>query len=310
MSEQDPTKVNLYSPIIAAATIVMLRNGPNGPEVLMLQRLESLNAFGGLWVFPGGKVEAADRVQAGSLQAPQDALRSRDLFSTFTGEYALKEEQTSRVAAIRETFEETGLLYAETVEATFSQRYARHREDWRVAVARDASAFAALLTAEGVQPDLQALHYWIRMVPPRDIPRRFDTDFFLAHAPEGQEPIADLNESMTVRWVPFTQAEPEQINCAPVTRIVLLELRLRYQQYGSLESFITAARQDPCRILYTRRGLFDGVMYAFFPWDPHYAEVSGDGDLWTAPACARMDGLPGRLPIQDGLFSTNTPTTS
>ena len=88
------------------------------------------------------------------------------------------------------------------------------------------------------------------------------------------------------------------------SRIALLELRLRLQEHRSLQAFDVAARDQPCRLLYTRRGVIDGVMTVVFPWDPEYLAIPGDGEAWPQAECERMRSLPSRMPIQDGLFRT------
>ena len=153
-----PSATVSASPPIAAATLIVLREGASETEVLMLRRQHALNAFGGLWVFPGGKIEAADRTYAAWLAALTDTLPATDLFTSVPGGAPDMGSHASRVAAIRETFEETGLLYVSVADPPFGPRYQRHREDWRIAVARDAHAFEALLEAEKAKPDLRALH--------------------------------------------------------------------------------------------------------------------------------------------------------
>jgi 8-oxo-dGTP pyrophosphatase MutT (NUDIX family) len=290
------------NPATAAATVVILRDGAMGPAVLMLRRRQSLADFGGLWAFPGGKVETADRAYAAWLRSQTPPAVAADLFAT----PAESAPSSSVLAAIRETFEETGLLFAEGWAAASAERFQRHRSDWQVAVARDATAFEALMTAETLRPATQALHYWSRWLPPHDIPRRFDTDFFMALAPTDQEPLADLGEATDVRWVALADVASPQLDCAPVTRLALLDLRRRYTQSGSLPALLAHVQTAPTHTIQTCRTEIHGEAYVLFPWDAAYHTSGGAGDPWTDAELADMADLPSRLPIQDGLFRTKT----
>ena len=286
-------------PATAAATVVVLRDGAHGPEVLLQRRLPTLPDFGGLWAFPGGKVEPADRAYAAWLLSQAPPAVAEDLFAPL-GEVGVLESAPAgaRLAAIREAFEETGLLYAEGWTALSVERFQRHREDWRVAIARDATAFEALMSAEGLRPATHALHYWSRWLPPLDLPRRFETDFFVALAPDAQEPLPDLTEASDVRWVPLAQVDSPDLPCPPVTRIALLDLRRRYAACGSLAAVIHHVRDTPVLTIQTVRAVLDGVAYVLFPWDAAYTAPS-EPAAWTDSECAMMADLPSRLPITD-----------
>jgi hypothetical protein len=197
-------------------------------------------------------------------------------------------------------------LYAEGWETVSAERFQRHRSDWQVAVARDANAFEALMTAEALRPATQALHYWSRWLPPQDIPRRFDTDFYMALAPIDQEPLADLGEATHVRWVALADVESPELDCAPVTRLALLDLRRRYAQCGSLPALMAFVQSAPLLTIQTCRATIDGASYVLFPWDTEYGTYGGVSDPWTDAEVAEMAELPSRLPIQDGLFRTKT----
>ena len=301
MSASDESRTTAH-PATAAATVVILRDGAMGPAVLMLRRRQSLADFGGLWAFPGGKVETADRAYAAWLRSQTAPAVAADLFATA----AEAASSSSVLAAIRETFEETGLLFAEGWESASTERFQRHRSDWQVAVARDATAFEALMMAEALRPGTQSLHYWSRWLPPHDIPRRFDTDFFMALAPADQEPMADLGEATDLRWVALGDVASPELDCAPVTRLALLDLRRRYLTCGSLDALLAHVKTAPVRTIQTCRTEIHGEAYVLFPWDDAYHTCGGAGDPWTDAELADMAELPSRLPIQDGLFRTKT----
>ncbi|MEI6460157.1 MAG: hypothetical protein WCP04_14655 [Pseudomonadota bacterium] len=297
MTDAPTDPVTQKSTPIAAATLALLREGSEGPEVLMIRRRESLAAFGGLWVFPGGKLEAADRVHAEHLRTQSQALE----LAQNTAQHST-ETLPSRLAALRETFEETGLLLATSSNPSFTERYQRHVADWRVGVTRDAFAFQSLLRAEQAHLAIETLAYWTRWLPPSETPKRFDTDFYVACAPDTQAVVVDASESIEYRWLPFDDAESIATHCAPVTLFMLLHLRLEYDRHGSVAALLSAALQRTPRTVTVRRGVFNQQRYAVFPWDAHYAALSGEGEAWAESERASMHGLPSRLTIRDGLF--------
>jgi 8-oxo-dGTP pyrophosphatase MutT (NUDIX family) len=291
---------------VPAATVLVLRDGTSGPEVLMLHRQKSLAAFGGYWVFPGGKVDEADRRYAAWLRtAAEDDLEAAMLGAE---EGDLPDLLPSLIAAIRETFEETGLLYAHTGAGAFAERYQRHAADWRVALARDPSALETLLVAECARPHWEALAYWTRWLPPTDLPQRFETDFYLACAPEGQQAIVDTGEAVELRWVAVHSDDWLSFKTAPVTAFMLEFLRARLHVHGSSAALIAALRTEPLPPMMPLRLVENALRYAVLPWDAAYPALAGaDFPLWSEAACTAMAGLPSRLVIPDDLLAPTPP---
>ena len=154
------------SDIKPAATILLLRDDP-GLEVLMVKRHHQIDFASGALVFPGGRVEAADAVLAGG-----------DATAAF------------RIAAIRETWEEAGLLLAKDAPAR------RTSGPWRDFV------------AQGVAPDLEGLEIVARAVTPPMLAKRFDTWFLMADAERliSLERKPDCGELEEIAWVDFDEA--------------------------------------------------------------------------------------------------------
>ena len=142
-----------------AATLILLRDGPEGVEVALLQRSAHLGFARGMYVFPGGALDAADA----------------DLGDPWL------------VAAIRETFEECGVLLAEPDP----------RGDVQPLRERD---FAEALTELGARPALTALHPFAHWVTPEVESRRFDTRFYAAELPAGQDLMALTSEHQAIGW--------------------------------------------------------------------------------------------------------------
>ena len=184
-----------------AATLILLRDGPGGPEVLMMQRAKNSAFLGGAYVFPGGSLDPADD------RGPND-----DPLAAY------------RVAAVRECFEESGiLLVSEADGRPISAERAAALMIWRN------RPFAELLRTERLQIDLQALAYYGHWITAPRAPRRFDTRFFLAVAPDGQEGSHDQNEAVHQIWITPREAlergERGEIDLVFATRTTLNDLK-------------------------------------------------------------------------------------
>ena len=199
------------APARPAATVLLLRDGPSGPETFMVVRHREIEFAAGALVFPGGSVDAADAEIA-------SGLGSTDPLAAF------------RVAAVREAFEESGLLLART-EAGAALDPAQgaaialaHRE----ALNAGSRGFAALLQAEGLRPDIEALVPFAHWVTPSDLSKRFDTHFFLAPAPGGHAATHDGHEAVDSIWISpgqaLAEAESGQRTLLFPTRLNLLRL--------------------------------------------------------------------------------------
>ncbi len=194
---------------IPAATLVVLRDRPGGPEVLMVERGATLAFAGGALVFPGGRIDAGDNVIARAIGGDS-------------------EDSAARVAAIRETIEEVGLAIG--IEAGLAE----HRE-----------ALLAGEPAETLLPaaafDLDALVYFARWLPLGLSHRIFDTRFYLVRG-DG-EPEADGEENARAFWT-----RPADV-LAGDGRIIFPTRRNleRLAAYASVDDALSDARARPVR---------------------------------------------------------------
>lgn len=187
-----------------AASLVMLRDSAAGIEVYMTERPGGID-FADLHVFPGGKVAAADDAwlsRPGAVLAGQDALGA---------EVALGERQGLRywVAAIRESFEECGVLYARRADGqwlTISEAEAPRYSEYREALIDGSMTLDALCAAADVRLDASGLLYFSHWLTPASVPRRFDTRFFLARMLPGQATAEHHREVVSGAWVTAQQA--------------------------------------------------------------------------------------------------------
>ena len=267
-----------------AATVVLLREANGRLEALMMRRGAGLAFMGGMWVFPGGRVDPADCL-AGSLARllPDASNAGLSRLRTMHGE-ELEYEATAGtyVAACREAFEESGVLLAcsasgEPCDAATAARLGSRRDE----VTRDATAFTRLLEAEALFIDTRQLVYWSHWITPSVEPKRFDTRFFVARLPQGQAASADLSELTEHAWVEAASAtaalDQGEIRLVPPTLLTLEDLADCHERHGSLGAMLLAeaARETPP--VMPRIELSADAADVVMPWDPRYAQVPGEG---------------------------------
>jgi glyoxylase-like metal-dependent hydrolase (beta-lactamase superfamily II)/8-oxo-dGTP pyrophosphatase MutT (NUDIX family) len=190
-----------------AATLVPVRDGPQGMEVLMLQRTHQAAFLPGGYVFPGGAVDAsdADPYFQALLTSPglHEANRLMNLDLEAGG-------LAFWIAAVRECFEEAGLLLvADQVGRSSlqqSQPDAERLSMLRGQLVAGDRTMADICRDLGMQPALDRLAYFGHWITPVGLPRRFDTRFFLCLAPEGQAASHDNAETIGYTWVRPTEA--------------------------------------------------------------------------------------------------------
>ncbi len=189
---------------LPAATLVLLRDRPGGiAEVLLIRRHLKSKFAGGDYVFPGGKVERAD--------CPEDV----GVCSSGPG----VEEASRRLGrpgdanaiaywngALREAFEEVGVLLAERSDGAPPCLPPARLAEYRRACQADDAAFWAMLREEKLRLATDRLVYFAHWITPEERPYRFDTRFFAAAMPPGQEAVADDHEIIDVRWLTPSEA--------------------------------------------------------------------------------------------------------
>lgn len=218
-------------PAIPAATLVIFRNAPDGgaPQLLMVQRSKEMRFAGGAAVFPGGRVDDADRILAQAHDpADDDAL----------------EELAARIAAVRETLEETGLLVGLHQQPDLdSARLARAR-------LLETGELAPVLSEMGWTLDLEALVPFARWRPKHREVRVFDTRFYLANLGTGAvELLVDSTENTHLFWASAAEAlelaDSGEIKVIFPTRRNLERLAL----FGSFADALTHVNEYPVRMI-------------------------------------------------------------
>jgi len=190
-----------------AATLILLRRDAAAPRVLMGRRHRSHSFMPDKWVFPGGRVDAADYRAPAATELRPDVHAA--LGRTIPASRPPSLARALGVAAVRETFEEVGLRLA------------------RPAPQRAVGGPWAPFAAEGSLPDLEALELIARAITPPMRPKRFDARFFTAEADRLQSltPTGGSGELDEIAWVNLEEAMA--LDLPGVTRFVLKELSLR-----------------------------------------------------------------------------------
>ena len=182
----------------AAATLVVVRDAAVGIEVLLLRRAERGDLNSGAWVFPGGMVEAGDRDVHAWCAGVDAAAASQRLGLPGGGlDYY--------VAAVRECFEEAGLLFALDADgAMLSERADAASAElaaWRGPLHRGERRLADLCAQHGLRLAMDRLVYFSHWLTPPGRPKRFDTRFFIAEAPATQVATHDDTEMVEQQWL-------------------------------------------------------------------------------------------------------------
>ena len=260
------------TPPRASATVVLLRDTPStGLEVFLLRRHTASAVLGGAYVFPGGKLDAADCAPA--LHAHFD--RSPQALHQSLGEPGIDVHTAAGLyaAAVRESLEECGVLYARARNQDTLAHDAQQRQQWQKQL-HAGEAFVDVLQNANLSVDTQYLapwSRWITPVQPSVTNKRFDTRFFVAALPEGQAPIHDNVEAVDSVWVTprdgLHRYWAREIALAPPQIMTLVSLT----RFHSVAEVLHAAksRKPPCVLPEP----FDenGVRTICYPGDPRHS---------------------------------------
>ena len=183
-----------------AATVMLVRDEQDGLQVFMLRRNLNSEFVGGAYVFPGGAVDDADRhSDLGAVCEGRSDAQASEALGIEEGGLAFW------VAAIRECFEEAGVLLAydehgdmvRLSDATVAGRFQRHRE----AVDRGERRLVEICADERLRIAVDHLHYFSHWITPEGAPRRYDTRFFVCAAPPEQTALHDNRETIANLWI-------------------------------------------------------------------------------------------------------------
>jgi 8-oxo-dGTP pyrophosphatase MutT (NUDIX family) len=275
-----------------ASTIMLVRDGEQSLEVLMVRRNLKSNWVGGMHLFPGGAVDDDDHSTAiaAHCEGRDDAQASRILGIDSGG-------LGSFVAAIRECFEEAGILLATGLgrdegddPAAREAREARLVEHRRKLNSGE-TTLLAVCEAEKLTLDLSHIGYFSHWITPEGAPRRYDTRFFVAKMPEAQEALHDDVEIIDTVWIEPTEA-------------------LRRQRAGEIEMMFPTIKNVEAIARFERADdLLDATAAAEVPTIMPRFTVEGQGVRILLPGddgYEEATGLPEGVPFPDDARRAST----
>ena len=253
------------APLRPAATVLLLRDSPQGVEVLMTRRSASASFAPGAFVFPGGGIDVLD----GTEQVHAMSLRR-----TAQDHTAL----TQALAAIRESFEELGVLLARRADGA-------HAGSADIAALDRQQPFFAQCQALGLKPAADEVFQLAHWITDRDLTRRFDVPFLVARMPEGQEPVADESEQFEPVWVRPAEALARHEAGQMFLIFPTIRTLQRMKAYATVEQVLSACAQGPLWTSCPRAGLLQGKEARYMEHEAPYGElamVCPDGQMLHA----------------------------
>jgi glyoxylase-like metal-dependent hydrolase (beta-lactamase superfamily II)/8-oxo-dGTP pyrophosphatase MutT (NUDIX family) len=257
-----------------SSTVAVVRDGAAGIEVLLLRRRTAgTDLYSDSWVFPGGSVDAAD-ADAMRFSAPIDPGNARHLPADTAGALI--------AATVRECFEEAGLWLGDG---------AAPADPWRMQLQQGDTTLAAVCAAEGARFDPARIAAFAHWLTPVGLPKRFDTWFFVAATPPGQQARHDEAETVDFAWMTPADAlaRGRELKLALPTQKSLEDIG-RCADVAALFDWARALPEVP--LIAPHLGTGPDGRKPVLPWAPAWAELrridpEGRGDQ-------RSDIVPGR----------------
>ncbi|WP_020118776.1 NUDIX hydrolase [Streptomyces canus] len=243
-----------------AATVMLLKDGPAGTVVHMLRRRASMAFAGGAYAYPGGGVDPRDDEHQIHWAGPTRAWWAARLGVDETTAQAIV------CAAVRETYEEAGVLLAgPTAESVVGDTTGAEWEADRAALVARELSFAEFLERRGLVLRSDLLGAWTRWITPEFEPRRYDTWFFVAALPEGQRTRNASTEADRTVWIRPEDAadgyDKGELLMMPPTIATLRQLT----EYGTAAGALAAAPDRDLTPVLAQARLVDGEIVLSWP---------------------------------------------
>ena len=256
-----------------AATIILARNSADGVEVLMMQRTTAVDFATGMHVFPGGAVDPTDHhPEIASVCVDLGDVRASRMLGIEQGGLAYW------IAAIRECFEESGLMLGYRAERELVRLQGEDADrlaKLRLEMAQNKLTFADILKAEQFRAATDRIAYYSHWITQAGRPKRYDTRFFVAQAPEGQTAEQDNHETVGQVWVRPEQAI--EMNKAGTIELMFPTIKTleSLTPFKEVEERLEYARMPKPKVLiapFTATAR-DGKQHILIPGDFAYTEV-------------------------------------
>jgi 8-oxo-dGTP pyrophosphatase MutT (NUDIX family) len=267
----------------------------------MTRRHDALRFMGGMWVFPGGRVDPPDRGDAAAALLPAEAGGRATLLRAPDGTPLPPDLALGlQVAACRETWEEAGVLLVRRRDGRSTPPgELRALQAERDRTIRTPGGFAEMVASSGLLLDVDRLVYWSHWITPSHESRRFDTHFFAVAMPEGQVASLDGRESTELAWVTPNEvcaaASEGTMLIAPPTQLTLEDLNEAHARHGGVAAMLAAERGRATPPVMPRVVIDGATTHVLMPWNPAYAQAQGEGYLSPCGYPPHLARRPSRL---------------
>lgn len=270
------TPVTDPSNIRPAATVILIREKAGKLQVYLMKRSSKSPFMAGKFVFPGGKLDSND--QLFHIFSNNCDLKRNEIGARFGPELSDKQALAYCVAAVRETLEEAGVFLARTSRT--SVKDLDQVNNLRLTANLDKDWLIRLVEKERWCLSISALYRWSHWITPAQMKHRFDTRFFLAEMPAGQNCRPDARETVHGLWLNPAEALVAnlsgEVSLSPPTLVSLHEL-LNYPNLEGLR--IEVAQRSWGQPIQPRLVPLPEGAVIIEPWDPMYHQKEMDIDL-------------------------------
>ncbi len=256
-----------------AATVILLRNTPpEGFEVFLLRRHEKSSFMGGNYVYPGGRVDRED----GSLKMRSfsKGMTFEEARKTLGGMLSPEEGFAYWIAGIRELFEEAGVLLAYDSKGNLLRLRDRDEQErfsqYRELLQKNELTLCELVQKENLLFALDHLHYYAHWITPEARSERFDTYFFVARYPSGQDASHDQKETTAGAWLTPRKALEENLTGEVVLSPPTLKTLEDLSRFGKVEEILDSLKKEAIQPVLPILTKISDHPLLVFPWDPEY----------------------------------------
>jgi 8-oxo-dGTP pyrophosphatase MutT (NUDIX family) len=264
-----------------AATVILLRDKEaEGLEVFLLKRHEKSSFMGGNFVYPGGRVDRDD----GSLESCSlsKGITFEEAQKILRGTFSPEESFAHWIAAIRELFEEAGILLAYDQSGNLFQFKNRDEKEkfsnYRVLLQKGGITICQIAQEEKLLFALDQLHYYAHWITPEARSERFDTRFFLARYPLGQEASHDQKETTAGIWITPRKALEENLKGEAILSPPTLKTLEDLSRFKTIDEVFTSLRNREFQPILPILTKISSGPIIIFPWDPEY-EIFQKGEI-------------------------------
>jgi 8-oxo-dGTP pyrophosphatase MutT (NUDIX family) len=267
-----------------AATVILLRDKePEGFGVFLLKRHEKSSFMGGNYVYPGGRVDRND----GSIEtcSLSKGMTFEEAQKILRGTFSPEESFAHWIAAIRELFEEAGVLLSYDQRGILFQLRDRDERGkflhYRELLQKGKINISEMAQKENLLFALDQLHYYAHWITPEARSERFDTRFFLTRYPSGQEASHDQRETTAGIWITPKKALEENLKGDVILSPPTLKTLEDLSRFKTIEDIFHSLKKEDIQPILPILTRISDTPLIIFPWDPEY-EIFQRGEIPSA----------------------------